>query len=39
MQRLIMAFAPAIKQEFAATMARETASREHPGGKQKLLRL
>ena len=31
-----MAFAAAVKQEFAGTMARETASREH-SGKQKLL--
>ena len=29
-----MAFAAAVKQEFAGTMARETASREH-SGKQK----
>ena len=27
LQRLVMAFAPAVKQEFAGTMARETASR------------
>ena len=31
-----MAFAAAVKQEFAGTMARETASREH-SGKQKIL--
>ena len=33
-----MAFAPAVKQEFAGTMARETASIEH-SSEQKLLRL
>ena len=38
MQRLIMTFAPAVKQEFAGTMACETASREH-SSKQKLLYL
>ena len=36
MQRLVMALAPAVKHEFAGTMARETVSREH-SGKQKLL--
>ena len=35
MQRLIMAFAPTVKQEFAGPIARGTASRE-PSGKQKL---
>ena len=38
MHRLNMAFAPTVKQEFAGTMACETASREL-SGEQKLLRL
>ena len=29
MQRLVMAFAPAVKQEFDGTVVRETALREH----------
>ena len=33
-----MAFAPAVKQEFAGTMTRKTPSREH-SSEQKLLRL